>query len=319
MSTALVLSVYNIDIAGPIRQLGPKGEKYFMTITDRGSRGAWVFLIKYKGDAYSVLFLKAQIKALKLDNAKEFKSTIIHIKNRTYNSIINKTPFEALTDKKPFIGYIKILGSLVYTLVPKETRKQGKLSEKGNKGILIGFESANNFLVYLPIENKVISTKNLIIKEDLVYTDEYNKSDDNNYLELLELSYSEDTDLGGAKTSDLPSNNSSSNNDYNNSPSNSNNQEDHDIPIHNNLSNYNDNNKRKVNSTLASYAYITSKIEDNSPQESSSDKVIIYKDQNTINSIYEPKLYNEAKNSEYKNFWSKAEAKEIRTLESNNA
>ncbi|TVY50360.1 hypothetical protein LCER1_G008755 [Lachnellula cervina] len=94
---------------------------------------------------------------------------IIYIKNRTYNSIIDKTPFEALTDKKPNIGYIKILGSLVYTLVPKETRKYSKLSKKGNKGILIGFESANNFLVYLPIKNKVISTKNLIIKEDLNY------------------------------------------------------------------------------------------------------------------------------------------------------
>ncbi|TVY47171.1 Retrovirus-related Pol polyprotein from transposon TNT 1-94 [Lachnellula cervina] len=314
ISTAPVLSVYNIDIAGPMKPLGLKGEKYFMTITDRGSRGAWVFPIKYKGDAYSILvkffnmiktqFPKAQIKALKLDNAKEFKFTIckakniplflwpylvqaiIYIKNRTYNSIINKTPFEALTDKKPFIGYIKILGSLVYTLVLKETRKYGKLFEKGNKGILIGFESANNFLVYLPIENKVISTKNLIIKEDLVYTDEYNKSDDNNYLELLELSYLDDnTNLGGAKTSDLP----------------------------------NSNNKRKVNSTLASYAYITSKIENNSPKENSSDKVIIYKNQNTINSIYKPKSYNEAKNSEYKDFWSKAEAKEIRTLESNNA
>ncbi|TVY51035.1 hypothetical protein LCER1_G008632 [Lachnellula cervina] len=89
--------------------------------------------------------------------------------NRTYNSIIDKTPFEALTNKKPSISYIKILGSLVYTLVLKETRKYSKLSEKGNKGILIGFKSANNFLVYLPIKNKVISTKNLIIKEDLNY------------------------------------------------------------------------------------------------------------------------------------------------------
>ncbi|TVY50587.1 Retrovirus-related Pol polyprotein from transposon TNT 1-94 [Lachnellula cervina] len=132
--------------------------------------------------------------------------------NRTYNSIIDKTPFEALTNKKPFISYIKILGSLVYTLVLKETREYNKLSEKGNKGILIGFELANNFLIYLPIKNKVISTKNLIIKEDL----------------------------------------------------------------------------RKVNSTLASYTYITSKIENNSPKENSSDK-------------------------------SKAEAKEIKTLESNNA
>ncbi|TVY12516.1 Retrovirus-related Pol polyprotein from transposon TNT 1-94, partial [Lachnellula arida] len=326
MSTAPVLSIYDIDIAGPIRQLGPKGEKYFMTITDRGSRVAWVYPIKYKGDAYSVLvkffnmiktqFPNAKIKGLKLDNAKEFKSSkwtlfcdkngticeytspysapqngiaeilnkyiierliaickakniplflwpylvqaIIHIKNRTYNSIINKTPFEALTDKKPNIGYIKILGSLAYILVPKETRKNGKLSEKGNKGILIGFESANNFLVYIPSENKVISTKNLIIKEDLVYTDDYNKSDDNNYLELLELSYSEDnTDLGSANTSDLP-NNSSTQNDNNNSSSNSNiPDENEDITMHDNLDNYDElildhykdpdeNNKRKL-------------------------------------------------------------------------
>ncbi|TVY49106.1 Retrovirus-related Pol polyprotein from transposon TNT 1-94 [Lachnellula cervina] len=239
MSTAPILSVYDIDIVGPIRPLGPKGEKYFMTITDRGSRGAWVFPIKYKGDAYSILvkffnmiktqFPEAQIKALKLDNAKEFKSSkwtvfyddngticeytspysapqngiaeilnkyiierliaickakniplflwpylvqaIIYIKNRTYNSIIDKTPFEALTDKKPNIGYIKILGSLVYTLVPKETRKYGKLSEKGNKGILIGFESANNFLVYLPIENKYIPTN--IINQTIITIENY--------------------------------------------------------------------------------------------------------------------------------------------------
>ncbi|TVY37903.1 hypothetical protein LOCC1_G007845 [Lachnellula occidentalis] len=107
--------------------------------------------------------------------------SIIHIKNQTYNSIINKTPYKALTDKKPQIGYIKIIGLLAYILVPKETRKSGKLSKKGNKGILLGFESANNFLIYIPSENKVISTKNVIIKEDLIYADEYNRSDDNDY------------------------------------------------------------------------------------------------------------------------------------------
>ncbi|TVY46088.1 Retrovirus-related Pol polyprotein from transposon TNT 1-94 [Lachnellula cervina] len=188
ISTTSVLSVYNIDIVGLIKLLGLKGED---------------ILVKFF-NIIKAQFPKAQIKALKLDNAKEFKSSkwtvfcdanrticeytslysapqngiaeilnkyiierliaICKAKNillflwpylnRTYNSIISKTLFEALTDKKPFNGYIKILGSLVYTLVPKETRKYDKLSEKGNKGILIGFESANNFLIYLLIENK---------------------------------------------------------------------------------------------------------------------------------------------------------------------
>ncbi|TVY50361.1 hypothetical protein LCER1_G008756, partial [Lachnellula cervina] len=40
ISTAPILSVFNIDIAGPMRPLGPKGGKYFMTITNRGSQGA---------------------------------------------------------------------------------------------------------------------------------------------------------------------------------------------------------------------------------------------------------------------------------------
>ncbi|TVY50979.1 hypothetical protein LCER1_G008824 [Lachnellula cervina] len=40
MSTALVLSIYNIDIVDLMRPLGPKGEKYFITITNRSSRGA---------------------------------------------------------------------------------------------------------------------------------------------------------------------------------------------------------------------------------------------------------------------------------------
>ena len=47
---------------------------------------------------------------------------IAHIKNRTYNPIINKTPYEALIGSKPNIAYIRILGSLAYTLISKEKR-----------------------------------------------------------------------------------------------------------------------------------------------------------------------------------------------------
>jgi len=83
MSRAPNLIVFDVDIAGPFRPLGPKGEAYFLTITDRGSRCVWIYAIKHKGDAYDVLvsFFKmietqfeVKIKAFKLDNAKEFKS-----------------------------------------------------------------------------------------------------------------------------------------------------------------------------------------------------------------------------------------------------
>jgi hypothetical protein len=47
--------VFDIDIAGPFKPLGPKGEAYFLTITDRGNRYVWIYIIKYKGDTYDVL------------------------------------------------------------------------------------------------------------------------------------------------------------------------------------------------------------------------------------------------------------------------
>ena len=70
--------------------------------------------------------------------------------------------YEAITSNKPDLSYIKVIGSLVYTLVPKEIRNTsntlGKLANKANKRILVGFDSSNNYLAYIPYLNKVIST-----------------------------------------------------------------------------------------------------------------------------------------------------------------
>jgi hypothetical protein len=67
--------------------------------------------------------------------------TIIYIKNRIYNPIINKTPYKALFDKKPFIGYFKVLDFLSYTLISKEIRPNSKIIEKTNRRIFIDYIS----------------------------------------------------------------------------------------------------------------------------------------------------------------------------------
>jgi hypothetical protein len=114
---------------------------------------------------------------------------IIHIKNKIYNLIIKKTPYEELLKKKLYIKYFRVLGSLTYTLIPKETRPNSKIVEKANRGIFISYESDNNFLVYLPSNNKILSTKNLTIKEDLNYKEDYLKEiSDKDYSSLLEYS-----------------------------------------------------------------------------------------------------------------------------------
>ena len=110
---------------------------------------------------------------------------IAHIKNRTYNSTINTSPYELITKQKPDLSYIKILGSLCYILVPKQTRGGKNFNNKSKKGILLGFESSNNFIVYIPEDNKITTTRDIIIKEELNYKEDYKLEEDyNNLLEL---------------------------------------------------------------------------------------------------------------------------------------
>lgn len=88
-----------------------------------------------------------------------------------------------LNKTKPNIDYIRILGSLAYIFNPKEKR-DNKLINRANKGILIGYRSSNNFIVYIPSINQIIDSVNIVIKEDLIYKDEYIVKED--YLNLLE-------------------------------------------------------------------------------------------------------------------------------------
>ena len=107
--------------------------------------------------------------------------------------MVQKTLYEELLNKKPNIKYFKVLRSLTYTLIPKDTRPKGKIVDKANRGIFISYKSDNNFLVFLLSNNKIISTKNLTIKEELNYKEDYLKEVlKEDYSSLLEYSNEED-------------------------------------------------------------------------------------------------------------------------------
>jgi len=102
---------------------------------------------------------------------------IAHIKNRIYNSVIKTIPFEKLFGFKSQIGYIRTLGFLVYVL---DKNRSSKLASKALIGILVGFESSNNYLVYISSKDKIINLRDIKIKEEL----QFNNNKINDYTSL---------------------------------------------------------------------------------------------------------------------------------------
>ncbi len=44
-----------MDLLGPFKIKGLKGERYIFSLTDRASRAIWVYSIKHKSDALDIL------------------------------------------------------------------------------------------------------------------------------------------------------------------------------------------------------------------------------------------------------------------------
>ena len=77
--------------------------------------------------------------------------------------IINKSPFEYLNNIILNINYIRVLGSLAYIY---NNKRDSKLDVKFKRGILVGFESFNNYLVFKPKDNKVYNIRDVRIIEN---------------------------------------------------------------------------------------------------------------------------------------------------------
>ncbi|CAL3964922.1 unnamed protein product [Diplocarpon coronariae] len=319
MANSSPLIIFDIDIAGPFKTKGLKGERYFLTITYRGSRAIWVYAIKLKAEAYNILInfcnmintqfsntklVLANIKAFKLDNAGEFKL------EKWANYCKNK-------GKKPNIDYIKILGSITYVLINKN---QNKLAEKSDKGILIGFESPNNFLIYVPKNRAIISFKNVIIKENLTYstpTDKEN-SDYTDFIEGIENTIDNNQvpkRRGKAKDYSDYTPNVTIRAMANKQPNNSGTNIPGMFPETSSIFPENSSNIAITNNRLIEEEIKALSAFENAMQLASQAFISYKADLKGLSEIPEPKNYQEAINSAYKEYWLKAMQKELDSLE----
>ena len=85
-STTKELELMHIDLCGPMRTEGLKGEKYFMLLVDDYTIMTWVYSLKKKSEALEHLIIfkemvenktELKIKTLRSDNGDEFTSNKI--------------------------------------------------------------------------------------------------------------------------------------------------------------------------------------------------------------------------------------------------
>jgi len=93
-----------------------------------------------------------------------------YIRNRCATKTLNdKTPFEAWSERKPYVGFFKVIGSKAIVL--DKTRRRGKFQPKGDEYVLVGYsEESKAYRLWKPGTRTVIKARDVRFfeKEDLI-------------------------------------------------------------------------------------------------------------------------------------------------------
>jgi hypothetical protein len=109
----------------------------------------------------------------------EAVNTAVYIQNRCYTtSVIEKTPFEAFTGRKPGVKHLKVFGCLCYTHIPSSLRQ--KWDSKAGKGVFVGYGSyEKGYIVYDLKSEKIVLSRSVIFSEDKAWNWERNLMNQN--------------------------------------------------------------------------------------------------------------------------------------------
>lgn len=93
-------------------------------------------------------------------------NTSVYLRNRSVvTGLNNLTPYELWTGNKPDLSHIRIFGSKVMTLIPKEKRL--KWDKKAKELVLVGYaDNIKGYRIYNPENNSIITSRDIIIMEN---------------------------------------------------------------------------------------------------------------------------------------------------------
>ena len=94
----------------------------------------------------------------------------VYLLNRTPNAKLKmKTPYEAATKKKPYLGHLHPIGCKAFALIYGLPRRD-KLAERAHVGFHIGYaDSTNIFYIWIPVLNKVILARDVYFKDNELF------------------------------------------------------------------------------------------------------------------------------------------------------
>ncbi|KAL6321449.1 hypothetical protein AAG906_016548 [Vitis piasezkii] len=132
-----------------------------------------------KNRSFPIVFKYAKNVALRMEDVEETWLWHRRFRHLNFNSLkmlskkvlecptkplLNKTPIEAWSGRKPSVRHFKVFGCLCYSQVPKERRS--KMDETSEKCIFMGYSSqSKGYRLYNLKTNKLIISRDVIFDE----------------------------------------------------------------------------------------------------------------------------------------------------------
>ena len=118
-----------------------------------------------------------QAKALPNFYWVEGVAIAIYLLNRSpTKTVLNQTPYEAWSGKKPQVSHLKVFGSVAYARISPDDRH--KLDKKSVKCIFVGYSNeTKGYRLFDPVAKKLIISRDVVFDEHSCY--ELNKVEQN--------------------------------------------------------------------------------------------------------------------------------------------
>nr|GEY45329.1 retrotransposon protein, putative, Ty1-copia subclass [Tanacetum cinerariifolium] len=167
-NTQGVIDYVHSDLWGPSQVESLGGKRYFLSIVDNYSRRLWVYILRFKHEAFrkfkewkQLVDNQTERTVKKLMTNNEATCTAAYLINRSPSRAIEKkTPMEMWSGHPSDYGMLKIFGCVAYP-----HNKQGKLESRAVKCVLLRYPEGVKWYTLYRLHDespKIVTSRNMV-------------------------------------------------------------------------------------------------------------------------------------------------------------